>query len=80
MPSRRSRASMRLATTNAGMANTIMKAIRRMAHTKSGMRARDMPAGRCRKVVTMISTAATRAATSRKVIMVTQKSMLTPGE
>jgi hypothetical protein len=61
-----------LATTSGGMAKMIMNAVTSMAHTKSGIRLSDMPGARCRKTVTMSSTAATSAATSRNVISVTQ--------
>lgn len=62
------------------MAKTIMKEVTSTAQTKSGIRSSDMPGARCRKIVTMSSIAATSAATSRKVIIVTQKSMAIPGE
>ena len=40
-----------LESMTAGMANTVMKEVTRIAQTSSGMRFSDMPGARCLKIV-----------------------------
>ena len=69
-----------LAVATAGIANTIMNDTTSCAHTKSGMRLSDMPGARSLNAVTMMFTAATRAAISVNVTTCAQTSTRCPGE
>jgi hypothetical protein len=81
VPTVRSMASITLATISGGMANTIMKAMTRIAQTKRGMRLSDIPGARCLRMVTIkLDGGHQRGETSMKVIIVAQKSMPIPGE
>ena len=69
-----------LASITAGIANTVMKEVTRIAHTRSGMRLSVMPGARCLRMVTISCTAMPSAASSLKVIICAQKSVRLPGE
>ena len=64
----------------AGMANTVMNEVTRIAQTSSGMRLSDMPGARCLKIVTISWTAIPSAESSVKVTIWAQKSERLPGE
>src|SRR5689334_23938272 len=77
----RSVASMRvLPVATDGMANTIMNDTTSCAQTNSGTRLSDMPGARILNTVTMMFTAATRAAISVNVTTCAQTSTRWPGE
>src|SRR5437868_4593391 len=69
-----------LAVATAGIAKMIMNETTSCAHTNRGMRLSDMPGARSLNVVTMMLTAAARAAISVNVTTCAHTSMRWPGE
>ena len=68
-----------LASMTTGMANTVMKAVTRIAQTRRGMRFSAIPGARCLKIVTISCTDTPSAESSVKVIICAQKSARLPG-
>ncbi len=71
--------SVELATITAGMANSTMNWVTRIAQTKRGMRFSDMPGARILKMVVISATATSIAESSLKVTSCAQMSAPLPG-
>src|SRR3954462_3506976 len=80
VPTRRSNARQELAMITAGMANSTMNEVTKLAHTKMGSRSKDIPGAFCLKVVTITFTATDSAESSVNVISCAQTSTRLPGE